>query len=132
MSAWKCNRCEINLPDRFGRRPCPGCGGDLAHYTHALASRRWENWYWQRTGRDQRDQERVGPFPPNTKATVMHGNEGWLWVENNELEEIGYTPDDFLVVMLNGQLYELQGRNGHGWWWIEEVQEELSEQEVAM
>lgn len=125
MSAWLCPNCEVAFPPtswaKKGR--CLVCGAKLMMVMHRDPTYRWPNWLWQRTGLDPNGEPWPEDFPPDTsvpKDAIAVGSEGWLWVEDHIVREVGYTPASFAIVKLGDTVYELQGQNPQdGRWWIE-------------
>jgi len=71
------------------------------------------------------------PHDANNTAEIYEDKQGNLWVTHQELLECGYINlEDFDVVYLNGEFYELQAHlKKPNAWWIEEldVEKEASE-----
>lgn len=73
------------------------------------------------------DVEFEGVHPKNAEVQVhvMEGDDlpSWLFIAHADLIKVGYQNlEDFDVVRVNGDYYELQGYlEGTGVWWVEEI-----------
>ncbi len=79
------------------------------------------------------DQSTEGIIHNADNYARVYEKSGVLWVTHEELLACGYRNiEDFDVVFLNGEFYELQGHSDKaGAWWIEPVDESTLDIERA-
>lgn len=124
---YRCSKCDVNYPTYKEHLKCEVCGNDT-----------WETTWKDGFDDDWREKVQALQFStprptymgelPDVHVTIMR-HEGKLWVTHQSLINEGYRYlEDFGIVKIDGEFYELQGHVGKeqgliagGAWWIEPV-----------
>ncbi len=120
MSARRCSTCNINYPYEKTYKKCLACDEP----TWSVKDDTWDaNWpsLVKQVSNGADIASGVKPIP-NVVTTIFQ-YEDMLWIAEEILEAEGYTCNDFVIVKINDNFYELQGRKDGEVpaWWIEPV-----------
>jgi hypothetical protein len=119
--SWRCARCDINYPDPG---ECVGCLDQLWEDKKVPHDDDWK----QKALRAAAHREfNSSPLIPDINIEVLSYKKR-LWVAEKHLLDGGYEPDDFTIVKINKQFYELMGRKAGEVpaWWIELVEPQFA------
>lgn len=117
MPAFRCSICTINYPPDVGFRVCPNCDEQITYFTNIKPDDEWRKLLeMKRAGVNL--PERIDA--PTDAATVVYNSEtDSVMVSHADLIRLGYEPQTFDVVKLNGKYYEVWEPTGdHNLWVI--------------